>query len=336
MIYQITYGISYGDAVGNEIMAIHRMLKMRGIPTEIRAERVSRRMSIEPAVRKLNDSVKPSPSDTIIFHVTCGCDLNLKVFEYGCRVVLRYHNITPPEFFEGFNDSLRDNSVLGREQLKEMAGKTAFVLADSGYNRDDLISLGFTCQVHVVPILMKPIKPGRTAPDLHRILSVGRIAPHKRVDSVIKAFAEYQRVYDNRAVLIIAGSDKGLEKCSHSLKEFCGRVWGESPKRGENSGLRPPYFAGHITNARLKRYFRSAGLYVTMSEHEGFCVPVVEAMEYGIPVIAAGSSAIPETLGGSGILLEDRDPAVVSEAMHRAVSDAAYREQIIAGQRSRA
>lgn len=323
MIYQISYGISYGDAVGNEIMDIDRLLKKSGFRTGILAERVSRVMSFRPEIRRLDGSFRPAESDVILYHITCGCELNRRIFEYGCRVIVRYHNITPPHYYEGYNDDLVRSCELGRAQLKEMAGKPILALAVSGFNKTDLAEAGFSCPIRVIPILKKPMKTFFRTPDPHRILAVGRIAPNKRVDMVIKAFFEYRKRFDPQARLTIAGSYKGLEKYKQELDDLCG-------------GSSAVVFTGHITNAGLSMLYRRAGLYMTMSDHEGYCVPLVEAMEYGIPVLAASTSAIPETLGGAGVLLTDQDPEIVSEAMHRLISDPDYRNGIIDGQYRRA
>ncbi len=330
MLYQISPAISYGDAVGNEIVAIDGLLRKNGIAAEIRIPRISRRMRLNLRVKKLRENFFPDPGDTILYHVTSGSDLNLKIYEYSCRVILRYHNITPPEFFKGYNDTIMESCEWGRNQLKEMAGKTEYVLADSEYNKSDLISCGFTCPIEVIPILKKPVKTGRISPDPHMILSVGRLAPNKRVDNVIKVFAEYQKNFDPKAYLIIVGSDYALEKCSLELKELCEKIWSE-----DNKNLTPPTFAGHVSDRRLVWYFRKAGMYITMSEHEGFCVPLIESMEYGIPIVAYNSTAIPGTLGGAGVLLNSPDPVEAAKAMNRIFSDKEYRNEIVEGEAKR-
>ena len=165
---------------------------------------------------------------------------------------------------------------------------------------------------------MRRFGDGRT-----NIIFVGRIAPNKRQEDVIRAFYFYKQL-DPDARLILAGSQTGFENYADRLRDYADKL-----------GLRDVLFTGHVSFPELLAYYRTATAFLCMSEHEGFCVPLVESMYFNVPIAARKAAAVPDTLGGSGLLLEDNDPLVAAKAVERLVRDKKLRDDVIQDQRRR-
>jgi glycosyltransferase involved in cell wall biosynthesis len=148
-------------------------------------------------------------------------------------------------------------------------------------------------------------------------LTVGRLAPNKRLEDVVKSFALFQRHRAPRASLVVIGSDLGFESYRRALDDLVERV-----------GARRVFFTGPISSAARDAWYRYADVYLSMSVHEGFCAPLIEALAHGLPVVARGAGAVPETVGGAGLVLDGDDPAVAAEAVHAAASSHSTREAL--------
>ena len=156
------------------------------------------------------------------------------------------------------------------------------------------------------------------------IVFTGRIAPNKKQEDVIKAFYCYKKYYDSSARLFLVGSYKEDDEYYQKLKEYVWRL-----------GVKDVYFTGHIKFNQILAYYKIADVFLCMSEHEGFCVPLVEAMFFDVPIIAYNSTAIPSTLGGSGILLDDKNPIIAAKMIDILVNDAELRQKVLKNQRER-
>lgn len=247
-----------------------------------------------------------------------------------------YHNITPPEFFEEWEPGIAPELAEGRRQIPVLAPTTTLALADSSYNAGDLLRAGYR-NVEVLPILID-IEEQEQVIDLacrDRLaaakkhggadwLFVGRICPNKCQHDLIKAFAAYRRLFDPEARLHIVGTSS-----SHSyftaVTEFVKAL-----------GLQGAVdFAGSVSDGERSAHYATADVFVCLSEHEGFCVPLLEAFGHDLPVVAFDSSAVPETLGDGGVLLGEKDPAIVAATVHRVVTDEPLRRQLTAAGRER-
>uniref|UniRef100_UPI00036E4C8D glycosyltransferase n=1 Tax=Ruminococcus flavefaciens TaxID=1265 RepID=UPI00036E4C8D len=211
--------------------------------------------------------------------------------------------------------------------------KVDYVLADSAFNKAELVKMGYTCPIDVRPILIK-FSDYEQAPDgetvkkysdgRKNLVFVGRIAPNKKQENVIRAFYCYKKLNpDSR--LILVGSLKGMENYHERLVKYAAAL-------GIGDDV---IFPGHIKFSEILAYYHIADAFVCMSEHEGFCVPLVEAMFFDTPIIAYDTSAISDTLGGSGVLLDSNDPVFAAAVIDRVLTDNSLRESIIEGQRRR-
>lgn len=331
-IYQMIPTIAYGDAVSNDTIALQNVMKDMGYNTKIYADSIVAPYDHKTAlpVEKLK-SVQPD--DIIIYHLSTGNQLNFDVADYKCRKIVIYHNITPPEFYHGNDQFFKGISEWALEGARYLSDKVDYCIADSEFNKQDLINMGYKCPIDVLPIVipMKDYekKPSREGMKEYRdgktnILFTGRLAPNKKHEDIIAAFYYYKKLYNPNSRLILAGSYKPTDNYFKRLETYIRRL-----------GLDDVVITGHKKFNHIISCYKSADVFLCMSEHEGFCVPLVESMIYKVPIIAYASTAIPGTLNGSGILLKEKDPVYTAGWIDRVVRDHKLREQIIAKQTER-
>ncbi|HEU0105791.1 MAG TPA: glycosyltransferase, partial [Vicinamibacteria bacterium] len=150
------------------------------------------------------------------------------------------------------------------------------------------------------------------------IVFVGRIIPNKKIDDLIRVFALYQRLFDRQSRLLLVGDYRGQEKYYDRLQDLVRERHAEEV-----------VFTGQVDDDELRAAYASADLFLCLSEHEGFCVPLLEAMAFGIPVVAFDAGAVRETLRGGGVLLRDKEPAAVAGLVRRLLTDDALRARVM-------
>lgn len=329
-IYQMLSSLSYGDAIGNVVLAMKRAIEEMGYETAVYAESVDKRIPEGTAVH-LQYRPEFEEEDIVIYHLSNGSVWNRRFGKLNCKKIVYYHNITPPEFFGGYNLNAQLDCHSGLKDAAFLADKVDYCLAVSEFNRQDLISMGYKQKIDVLPILIpyddytkkpdqkiiKKYSDGRT-----NILFTGRVSPNKKLEDVIKAFYYYKNYMDSTARLFFVGRHSDMEHYYSKLQEYA-----------KSMELEDVYFTGHIRFDEILAYYQIADVFVCMSEHEGFCVPLVEAMYFGIPIAAYKSSAVPDTLGNGGLLTDDKDPKLVAEMIQRLVQDKELREQIVKHQK---
>lgn len=331
-IIQLLTTLSFGDAVGNDTVALGGAISAMCYDTAIYAENVDARLPKNTA-RNISKLKNVNKDDIIIYHKSTGTDLSFKLDRYKCRKIMIYHNVTPPEFFRPYSTAAAALTEYGYEGIKYLKDKVDYCLADSAYNKQELIKMGYTCPIDVRPILIK-FEDYNQTPDSNiirqytedgwtNIVFVGRIAPNKKQENLIRAFYQYKKI-NPKSRLILVGSYAGMENYCERLKKYAAAL-----------GLEDVIFTGHIKFTEILAYYKVADVFLCMSEHEGFCVPLVEAMFFGVPVIAYDTSAIADTLGGSGILLDSNDPVFAAGVIDRLVNDNALREYVISSQNER-
>jgi len=245
--------------------------------------------------------------------------------------ILLYHNITPPHWFASESRELVHIARAGRAQLVSLAGAVDLALADSEYNRMELEQMGFAPS-GVLPIAVdwrryeassNPVLLKMFADDFTNILFVGRVTPNKRHEHVIRVYGCYKRFVRERSRLFLVGKWSGFPKYYTRLRQMVDRA-----KLGD------VYFTGAVTQQELVTFYRLADVFLSMSEHEGFCVPLLEAMHFGVPVLARAAAAVPGTLAGSGVLISPvATPLEIAWVAHELVMNQPLRSKIIDGQR---
>ncbi len=333
-IIQLLPTISYGDAVGNDTMAVDALIRDMGYETTIYAENIDPRLPTGIAL-PVSHQPELSDEDIIVYHGSVGTVLNEKLVQMKGRKLMIYHNITPPHYFRDYSEVAENLSSYGLNGVKRLSKVMDYCIADSEFNKSDLLSMGFKCPIDVCPIII-PFSDYEKEPDksildffkrgkTSNILFVGRLSPNKKQEDIILAFYIYHNYYNPDSRLILCGSWDGMDLYHQRLVNYTKRL-----------GLfKDVIFTGHIKFGEVLAWYHIADAFVCMSEHEGFCVPLVEAMHFGVPIIAYRSCAVPETLGSSGVIVEKKDPIVVAKAINSVVSDAMIRDKVISAQNER-
>ena len=327
-INQFLPNLSYGDAISNHAIWIRDRLREFGFTSHIFVRFIDERVRQECHPFSVGELHK---SDAVIYHHSIGTEITPKLLEFQGPKCVVYHNITPAEFVEPFRPEFAQVLRAGREDLPNLAPHFAVAVGDSSYNVAELQADGFH-EPTVLPIAVDPAKWNfAPAPDLidmlqdgrTNILFVGRIAPNKKQDELVAAFNEYLE-FDPTARLILVGKAEENDPYAAHLGATIERL-------GPADAVMLP---GSIADMELHACYRTAHLFWSMSEHEGFCVPLIEAMWFDVPVLAFRSSAIPETLGGAGLMFTDKSDLRELAALARVViKDRDVREKMIAAQR---
>jgi glycosyltransferase involved in cell wall biosynthesis len=327
-VHQVLATLAYGDAIGHEVLAINRVLRETGYDSEIFVDTVDPRL--EHLTHDYRDLASfSSPDNILVHHFSIGSRGSRIAFALPDRMVLVYHNITPPEYFVNVHPLLVRQCYRGRRELSAYAERCDLALGDSEFNRQELAAMGFprTAVLPVVPSFSHlDAVPDRRITDefddaMTNVIFVGRVTPNKRIDNVIRYFAAYQRLFNSRSRLLLVGSYSGFERYHATLAELVARL-----------GATDVRFFGHVTNSELAACYDVADIFLCASEHEGFCVPLVEAFRAGIPVLAYAATAVPATMDGAGVLYDSRDPLQVAGLIEQVATDRRLRERIVEGQ----
>ena len=322
-----------GDAIGDEAMRIRDALRRRGFDANVYALDIDE----DRAGDVLDFSQRP-PCDSesvSVLHFALASPLSQAFRETAGKKILIYHNITPPQFFKGLDDELTRIAYLGKLELRSLAGAPDLALGDSEFNRRELETLGFA-RTGVLPILLDfaPYLDTEEGPVLRELfdddranfLFVGRVFPNKRFEDLARlAFFYKKYVSENFRFILVgkAGRMRGYQEAVQALAD----TW----------GLRPSefLFTGHLNWEDLLACYRSADLFVSMSEHEGFGVPLVESMLMELPVMAFAAGAVPDTLGDAGVLFREKKYEELAEMAHTLVTNQHLRDAVVAAQTDR-
>ena len=327
-VHQILATLGYGDAIGNEVLGIHRALRAAGYDSEIIVETADPRL--EHLTTDYRDVVgHVSDEDLLIHHFSLGSRASRTAFALPCRMALIYHNITPPEYFLGVHPQLVRQCYHGRRELTAYRTRCDLALGDSEFNRQELDALGFapTDVQHVVPDFTHLDGTPDTRildafDDAHtNILFVGRMIPNKRPDDIIRFFHAYKTLYDPGARLILAGSYGGFDRYMTQLRHLVATL-----------GVQDVHILGQVTNEALSALYDVADLFLCASEHEGFCVPLIEAFHKRVPVLAYAATAVPATMDGGGVLYTGKDPYRVAALMHALIADHRLMDSVLEAQ----
>lgn len=306
------------DAVSNDVLAMRRVLSGRGHEVAIFAESSSVAGDpVQPPAAAL--SYLREPADVLIYHHSIGWDHGIETFKAAsCRKIVKYHNVTPPEFFEGISERHQRLCEAGRSQVKEIvAAQPDLYLAASAFNRSDLLAVGSeTARTFVVPPFNQADQLLAEAANFEvldeyddasvNLLTVGGVRPNKGHADLIEAFALYYYTFNGRARLFIAGAeDNEYESYAAMLRELID-AWSLASR---------VVFTGEISTDSLKSYYLLADAMLMTSEHEGFSVPLVEAMAMKVPIVAYASTAIPETAKDAALIWRERNPFLIAQSI---------------------
>jgi glycosyltransferase involved in cell wall biosynthesis len=321
-----------GDAVGDHVRRARDLFRAWGHESEIYAMTVDD--SLAGDVRPWEDA-EARGGDVTILHFATASPMSAAFGTVPGLRVLHYHNVTPARFFAPFDAGLAKVSARARVELEALADRVDLAVGVSDYNRRELEALGFP-RTAVTPILLD-LDRLRRAPrvpalewilqdGLTNILFVGRIAPNKRIEDHIRLAEHYKRYVDVAYRFIFVGRYDVVPGYYESVRTMVS-TYRMLPERF--------WFAGAVPEPELAAYYRNAHAYVSLSEHEGLGVPLVEAMAMDVPVLAYADAAVPETLGGAGVSFRPKDLEFAAELLGGLIYDGPFREGVIAGQRTR-
>ena len=317
-----------GDAVSNDVVGMYKILSKNLFNTKIFADSstVSHLQVDHPSKIR---SFLSKPSDILIYHYSVGWGYGMELLSnINCKTIVKYHNVTPPEFYQGICEDYASICRAGREQLKNLVDMNCdLYLADSQYNLEELISIAkeeikeingsvvfpfhHIDRLQEVEADISVLKKFKNDEKVN-ILMVGRLAPNKGHLELISAFNVYHKEYNPNSRLLIVGSqDPRLSKYKDML-DINIRYWNLQDST---------FYLGKVSDKALKSYYLVSDLFMIMSEHEGFCVPLVESMSMKLPIVAYGSTAIPYTLGKAGLIWPETDPCLFAGSIDHILKD---------------
>jgi L-malate glycosyltransferase len=324
-VHQVTGAAGRHDAVTGQMLAYQELLRGWGLDGGMHAVLIT--PDVDGEIQPLAQ-LAPAPGDAVLIHYSGWIAGMGPLLELSERTALVYHNITPAKYFWAVHPAVAVICEVGRDKLPALVAASTATAGVSAYNADELRAAGAP-DPRVVPILADPARlarDGARAPeDAPLVLAVGRLAPHKRPDLVIRAFAIYQRLHARGARLLYAGAPQHPHYLAR-LQELVDEV-----------GAKGVRLAGTLEDDELGRAYSEASVMLSLSEHEGFCIPLLEAFHADLPVIARPCGGMPE-VGGDAVLWlrDDDDIAVVAELLHLAVTDGELRAELARRGRSRA
>jgi len=328
-IHQFVSTFSPRDAIGNIVLSIREILRDAGYNSEIYAETIHSEMRSE-AISHTQYNKKNS-NDLLIYHHGFASNLVDYLLSLPNKLVLIYHNITPSHFFIGVDEGTLTGSIRGREQLKQLKNKVEIGLTFSEYSRAELIQNGFKNTLVLPAILNLNKKQAKQNISLNNkfnnsvvILSVGRFVSHKKIEDIIKIFAYYNTCINSKSQLLLVGNYVSTDPYYQWLQQII-----------QFLELKNVNFQGNVPDDELPSYYENSDVYISMSEHEGFGIPLIESMHYNLPIIAYDSSAVPSTLGNAGILIKEKKFEEIAEIIQLIIEDKNLRNEIIDGQKNR-
>jgi len=326
-------GFTKGDAISNEAVALQKIFRSWGFASEIFCE--PHRVLPEMRSRSLDVALAKNtfkPEDIAVLHLSIGSAVNDIFTSLKCRRAIIYHNMTPPVFFRGIQEEIARDLEWGRQQAKNLAGSAEVVMAVSKFNACELNDMGYE-RVEILPLVIdfsfvrqKPDRAVLRGLDDGKInvIFVGRGVPNKRIEDLLSAFHYFRQTVEKNSRFIHVGSYTGVERYQALIQAQARRLCIENC-----------VFTGSVPQAELTAYYQGAHLFLCMSEHEGFCIPLIESMAHDLPVMAYKAAAVPETLAGAGVMFAEKRWDYAAEMMGRLAQDKNLRAKIIAGQRER-
>jgi L-malate glycosyltransferase len=321
-----------GDAIGDSARLMRDAFRSWGFSADVYALELD--ADLQGDGRRFSEWRPGGPDDAVILHYALPSPLTAALKDHSGRRVLLHHNITPPEFFTRYDPEMARICAIGRAELQSLRDHVDLGLADSEFNRRELEEAGFR-RTGVLPIFLdfaRYREPpasvfGRLlGDDRTNLLFVGRVAPNKGHDDLIRLASYWKRFISPDVRLLLVGK---LPKRRHYFDALQSLMYEE--------GFTPweVVFTGHLDHHDLLACYRRAAVFVSMSAHEGFGVPLVEAMLMDLPVLAYKAGAVPFTLGDAGVQFDEKALAEVAEVGYRLATDPMLRDAVLAAQRRR-
>lgn len=328
-VHQFVHSYVDHDATSSHARHLQRVIRGMGIRSEVFAGEWRGEKSKATFFREYAGG---APDRTwLLYHLSTASPMAEFLQSRPEHVAMSYHNVTPSKYMEPWEPSVAPELDIARKQLKALSSKTELAIAASKYSEAELIEAGYR-NTAVAPILFDPAdfanaREQKTYDKLRRLkdaggvdwLFVGRVTPHKCQHQIVQAFAVYKRLYDENARLHLVGGISS-HKYLTVLKQYVERLELQDSV----------FITKGVSDGAMGAYYDTADVFVCLSEHEGFGVPVLEALHHELPVIAFAAAAVGETLGSGGLVLPDKAPSTVAVAAHRILSDEVLRKSMVA------
>ncbi len=339
-LHQFVPNLAAGDAIGVHVRLTQAALRAAGWESEIFYD------DAQAAVKKLGRHYSTwdravdgqNGNAWVLFQLSTGSRMTPFLLDQDIPFGVYFHNITPPIYFDRWEPGASENLRTALAEVRRLAPQARFALANSTFSEGDLIEAGFS-PTAVSPVLFDAKELAGTPNErlLQRIrrdasdggarwLFIGRAAPNKCQHDLIAAFAAYREIYDPNARLTLVGG-RTSNVYYRSLELLADEL-------GVGGGV--VEFTDTISHEEKLAWYRGSDVFVCLSDHEGFKVPLVEAMHFGIPVVAFAGTAVPETVGDAALLLDDKDPLLVATAVHRVLTDDELRADLVGAGHKRA
>jgi glycosyltransferase involved in cell wall biosynthesis len=331
-IDQLVPAFHRGDAIGDTAFHMKEFFLSQGFDSEIYC--LTRDKGLEDECELFSTHGKFDSSDITILHYALPSSLTQAFAKLPCHRAILYHNLTPHEFFEGFSPEMTRISRLGREELKSLVPHVNMALADSEFNRQELVQIGYP-KTEVFPLFVDFKKYSRPMNDFTyelfrddrtNVLFVGRIVPNKKIDDLIRVIFYYKKYISPLVRLVVVGKTSSLPPYYKSLIRLSDEFY-----------LKPEEicFTGHIPDDEMFSLYKASDVFLSLSEHEGFCLPFIESMVFDLPIIAYDCTAVPFTLDGAGVLIAHKKVDYVAELIDLVAHRKKLRQDIIQGQQKR-
>lgn len=324
-VHQLVHTLSYGDAISGEVLALKRIFREKGFESEVYSINTHPKYKHETLHY---ESFPENFSGKVVLHYSLGSPLNSLYRKLTqAKKFLIYHNLTPSKWFKSVNGRVFADIEDGVKELPELLKMTDTIVCDSHFNAQEISTMGFGSKV--LPLTVDPKKwevranPGiaellRSDAKIH-LLHVGRLAPNKCIEDIIKAFYFLHHHVERASKLWLIGIDHDTELYSFGLKRLVRELHLEEAVQ----------FVGRLSDEEVRSFYENSSAFISMSEHEGFCVPLIEAMHFKCPVIAYDGSAISETLADGGILVKNKNPALLAELMFEVSRNTSLRDSLV-------
>lgn len=322
IVEQFLPAFHYGDAIGNSAHSFHRYLLEKGIESRIVSLTIDDCLKDQAVYFR---DYKENPDSLKILHFAIPSELTDFFLKVKGKKAMIYHNITPHHFFTDFSDHLVRFTHEGRKHLERLNDCFDISIAVSNFNADDLRTLNFK-NVKVSPLMVKLDDydtPHSKAyynllkDDRKNIIFVGRITPNKKIEDLIKVLFFYKKYLSPSIRLIVAGNTNTLPKYFNAVRDLASRFY---------LSAEDIMFTGHIPFSELLSVYRLGDVFLSMSEHEGFCLPLIESSHFRVPVVAYDAGAVAETLDGSGIVFKEKKNDMVAGLVERVLEDQELRK----------
>lgn len=325
---QVIPSLARRDAIGAHTIALRDGLRAAGFTSDIfYGNATADALADGRPLDQLGD--EPATDRALLYQLSIGSPVFDVLMARPEPLLANYHNITPAPLLAAWEPAVGEEVDLGRHQMAALAPRCRLAVADSRFNERELLHAGYR-DTAVVPLCIDMRSTGSSADPATAghlaaakaaggadLLFVGKVSPHKAPHDLVKALAALRRGWDPRARLHLVGSPLS-ERYRQALLAFAGRL-------GLDGAVN---LAGSVDAGQLEAYYRAADVFVCASDHEGFCVPIVEAMGHGVPVVAYAAGAVPETVDGAGLVLADKEPLAFAAAVARVLDDVPLRRHL--------